>query len=245
MRDHEGRPAREQPLQPRLDHPLGAGHHAIPPPGRQATREHLEHARHVRTARRQGGAQHRFGGTAVVDQQLRLLHRGEMPSPRHHCPLLKVRVPLRDGPRVDDGVRRKGRYGGGDLDLRHPVVHGRGPSPPRVGVDAGRRDHVVYGDPFVRGVRDRERARAEDDRRDRCLVDVEARVGDAGEARIWKHWEVVRPIGAHALPQCSQELRICPAADAGIGLGRDVGGKDAAEWRHDGPAAGVGVRARW
>src|SRR6202011_4563787 len=46
-------------------------------------------------------------------------------------------------------------------------------------------------------------------------------VGDAGEARIREHWEIVRSVGPHAFAECSQKLRVGPAADAGFRIGWD------------------------
>ena len=47
-------------------------------------------------------------------------------------------------------------------------------------------------------------------------------VGDAGEARIREHWEIVRSVGPHAFAQCAQKLRVGPAADAGFRIGCDI-----------------------
>src|SRR6516162_1018191 len=55
-------------------------------------------------------------------------------------------------------------------------------------------------------------------------------VGDPGEARIGKHRKIVRPVGAHALAQCPQELRVGPPANAGFRIGRDVWAVEGPEW---------------
>jgi len=47
-------------------------------------------------------------------------------------------------------------------------------------------------------------------------------VGDAGEARIREHWEIVRSVGPHAFAECSQKLRVGPAADTGFRIGCDI-----------------------
>src|SRR6516165_2343232 len=55
-------------------------------------------------------------------------------------------------------------------------------------------------------------------------------VGDPGKARVRKHWEVVRSVGTDTLAQCAQELRVGPAADAGLRIGRDVRAVEGPEW---------------
>src|SRR3984893_9701969 len=76
------------------------------------------------------------------------------------------------------------------------------------------------------------------DRKEIRLYCQSIAVGDPCEARIWKHREVVRPIGAHALPQCSPKLRIGPTADAGIRVGRDVRAIESPKRSGERPASG-------
>jgi len=63
-------------------------------------------------------------------------------------------------------------------------------------------------------------------------------VGDAGEARIWEHRKVVCSVGPHALAQCTQKLRVGPAADTGLRVGCDVRTVEGAKRGGERPASG-------
>src|SRR6202045_1915997 len=62
-------------------------------------------------------------------------------------------------------------------------------------------------------------------------------VGDAGEARIWEHWEIVRSVGPHAFAECTQKLRVGPAADAGFRIGCDIRTVEGAKRGSERPAS--------
>ena len=62
-------------------------------------------------------------------------------------------------------------------------------------------------------------------------------VGDAGEARIREHWEIVRSVGPHAFAQCSQKLRVGPAADAGFRIGCNIRTVEGAKRGSERPAS--------
>jgi hypothetical protein len=68
-------------------------------------------------------------------------------------------------------------------------------------------------------------------------------VSDPGKARIRECREVICPVGPHALAQRPQELRICPAADSGFGVGRNVRAVERPERCRQSPASGEWLTA--
>src|SRR6201981_2514904 len=62
-------------------------------------------------------------------------------------------------------------------------------------------------------------------------------IGDAGEARIREHRKVVCSVGPHAFAECSQKLRVGPAADAGFRIGCDIWTVEGAERGSKPPAS--------
>jgi len=62
-------------------------------------------------------------------------------------------------------------------------------------------------------------------------------IGDAGEARIREHRKVVCSVGPHAFAECSQKLRVGPAADAGFRIGCDIRTVEGAKRGSERPAS--------
>ena len=79
-------------------------------------------------------------------------------------------------------------------------------------VDARGRHQVVDQHPLVRGVRHRERTRPEDDRGDVGVVDVEAGVGDAGEADVGRGAPRSAAIACRACPAIAESAAASAAS---------------------------------
>src|SRR5712691_10488269 len=68
-------------------------------------------------------------------------------------------------------------------------------------------------------------------------------VGNPGKARIGEYREIIGAVRPHPLTQGTQELRIGPPADAGLGIGGDVRAVERAEWGCQRQPTGIGLAA--